>query len=85
MTDWAPSPSDQARYAQLWQSLSGSVVDGYAPAHALSTFLASSGLDNTTLVTIWDLADNKDTGRLNFSGFCVACRLVRHLYGNPAF
>eukprot|EP00392_Amoebophrya_sp_AT5.2_P006108 g6118.t1 len=40
--------------------------------------LAKSNLPRKTLHEIWNVADARNEGRLDFSAFCVACRLAAH-------
>lgn len=49
------------------------VIHGHSLSHT-----TSSDLPRKTLHEIWNVADARNEGRLDFSAFCVACRLAAH-------
>ncbi|KAL0114962.1 hypothetical protein PUN28_010493 [Cardiocondyla obscurior] len=72
--DWSISPTERAKYDQLFDSLQPS--NGYISGNKVKGVLMDSKLPMDTLGKIWDLADMDKDGMLDRHEFVVAMHLV---------
>ncbi|KAH6676162.1 UBA domain-containing protein [Plectosphaerella plurivora] len=75
-SDWLVTPTDKARFDQLFEDLDKS-RKGFITGEEAVPFLSQSNLPEDTLAQIWDLADFTSEGRLNRDTFAVAMYLIR--------
>ncbi|MCP9262050.1 Epidermal growth factor receptor substrate 15-like 1 [Dirofilaria immitis] len=79
---WAINPTDQAKYESIFDGLNP--IEGKVPGNKVRPVLLNSGLPNTSLAKIWELADMDKDGKLDRIEMCVALHLVYcALQGEP--
>uniref|UniRef100_A0A8R1I131 Epidermal growth factor receptor substrate 15-like 1 n=2 Tax=Caenorhabditis japonica TaxID=281687 RepID=A0A8R1I131_CAEJA len=79
---WPITPTDQAKYDSIFQSLNP--VNGKLPGASVRPVLMNSGLDPHALARIWELADQDRDGSLDRIEMSVALHLVyRTLQSEP--
>ncbi|CAM1503964.1 Fc.00g015550.m01.CDS01 [Cosmosporella sp. VM-42] len=74
--DWAVSPTDKARFDQIYADLD-KAHKGYITGEEAVPFFSQSNLPEDTLAQIWDLADSNSQGHLTRDQFAVAMYLIR--------
>jgi epidermal growth factor receptor substrate 15 len=77
---WAISPSDKARFDQIFTGLD-KLNRGFITGDQAIDFFGNARLPEETLAQIWDLADINSEGRLNRDEFAVAMYLIRQQRG----
>ncbi|CAI2345946.1 unnamed protein product [Caenorhabditis sp. 36 PRJEB53466] len=79
---WPITPTDQAKYDSIFQSLNP--VNGKLSGAHVRPVLMNSGLDSHSLARIWELADQDKDGSLDRIEMSVALHLVyRSLQSEP--
>lgn len=73
--DWAITPADKARYDGFFDSLD-TERSGFVGGTVVVPFFLQSGLDESTLAHVWDLADLTQSGALSRDEFAVAMHLI---------
>jgi epidermal growth factor receptor substrate 15 len=79
--DWAVTPTDKARFDQIYNDLD-KTNKGFITGEEAVPFLSKSELPEDTLAQIWDFADYNSQGNLTREGFAVAMYLIRQLRTN---
>jgi len=74
--EWLVTPSDKARFDQLYDELD-KTRKGYITGPEAVPFFSQSNLSEDALAQIWDLADINSEGRLTKDEFSVAMYLIR--------
>ncbi|KAK0613347.1 hypothetical protein B0T14DRAFT_526058 [Immersiella caudata] len=74
--DWLVTPSDKARFDQLYDELD-KTKKGFITGEEAVPFFSQSNLSEDALAQIWDLADINSEGRLTKDEFAVAMYLIR--------
>jgi epidermal growth factor receptor substrate 15 len=74
--DWLVTPSDKARFDQLYDELD-KTKKGYITGEEAVPFFSQSNLSEDALAQIWDLADINSKGTLSKDEFAVAMYLIR--------
>ena len=72
---WDILPADKARYDGFFDSLDADRM-GFVEGSVVVPFFLQSGLDESTLAHVWDLADLTQSGSLSRDEFAVAMHLI---------
>lgn len=82
-SEWEVTPSDKQRFDEFFDQLDSQRV-GYVEGSHVVPFFLQSGLDESTLAHIWDLADLTQDGVLTRDEFAVAMHLINEkVAGKP--
>ncbi|KAH9966497.1 hypothetical protein BC827DRAFT_669896 [Russula dissimulans] len=73
---WDVTPTEKASADKLFEGLDKQ-NRGYIESDVAVPFMLRSGLADTVLASIWDLADLNNDGRLTRDGFAVAFHLIQ--------
>jgi hypothetical protein len=80
---WAVTPEEKAAYDQVFTAWDTRGT-GFIAGETARAIFSQSGLDQSSLAKIWELADINNHGKLNADEFAVAMHLVhRALAGHP--
>lgn len=74
-SSWAITPASKARYDGFFDQLDTQRA-GYVDGGVVVPFFLQSGLDETTLAHVWDLADLTQDGTLTRDEFAIAMQLI---------
>ncbi|KDE02848.1 hypothetical protein MVLG_06638 [Microbotryum lychnidis-dioicae p1A1 Lamole] len=80
---WALTKDEKKRYDQIFRAWDQQGT-GFIEGRVSKEVFGQAGLDQNDLMSIWNLADVQDRGKLNIDEFHVAMGLIyRRLNGNP--
>ncbi|XP_061680244.1 epidermal growth factor receptor substrate 15 isoform X4 [Syngnathoides biaculeatus] len=74
-TPWVVSPSDKAKYDELFNKTDGD-MDGLVSGPEVRDIFLKTGLPSATLARIWELCDIGDIGKLTREQFALALHLI---------
>ncbi|XP_028301211.1 epidermal growth factor receptor substrate 15 isoform X2 [Gouania willdenowi] len=74
-TPWVVSPSDKAKYDELFSKTDGD-MDGLVSGPEVRDIFLKTGLPSATLARIWELCDIGDIGKLTREQFALALFLI---------
>ncbi|CAL8253775.1 unnamed protein product [Merluccius merluccius] len=72
---WVVSPSDKAKYDELFSKTDGD-MDGLVSGPEVRDIFLKTGLPSATLARIWELCDIGDLGKLTREQFALALHLI---------